>query len=156
MLGLSVLYNKFYSCFCFVFFLPHSSPQTTRLVLPGMLKRYANDRVARWGEFPAEWLILSWLPPCRRTGLIINISSQMGIHPQPLLALYSATKARCIVGLVWHQLSFLCVCFKLICDFLFSFFFFGRRLWCISLSVCMLSTRQRGLQSRWAQFKKNK
>ncbi|XP_061607710.1 hydroxysteroid (20-beta) dehydrogenase 2 isoform X2 [Phyllopteryx taeniolatus] len=44
-----------------------SVAQTTRLVLPGMLER--------------------------RTGLIINISSQAGIHPQPLLALYSATKA---------------------------------------------------------------
>ncbi|XP_019719786.1 hydroxysteroid (20-beta) dehydrogenase 2 [Hippocampus comes] len=44
-----------------------SVAQTTRLVLPGMLER--------------------------RTGLIINISSQVGIHPQPLLALYSATKA---------------------------------------------------------------
>ncbi|XP_040006505.1 hydroxysteroid (20-beta) dehydrogenase 2 isoform X2 [Xiphias gladius] len=38
----------------------------TRLVLPGMIER--------------------------GRGLIINISSQMGIHPQPLLSLYSATK----------------------------------------------------------------
>ncbi|XP_061658870.1 hydroxysteroid (20-beta) dehydrogenase 2 isoform X2 [Syngnathoides biaculeatus] len=44
-----------------------SVAQTTRLVLPGMLDR--------------------------RSGLIVNISSQAGIHPQPLLALYSATKA---------------------------------------------------------------
>ncbi|XP_037126652.1 hydroxysteroid (20-beta) dehydrogenase 2 isoform X2 [Syngnathus acus] len=44
-----------------------SVAQTTRLVLPGMLER--------------------------RTGLIVNISSQMGMRPQPLLALYSATKA---------------------------------------------------------------
>nr|XP_057943328.1 hydroxysteroid (20-beta) dehydrogenase 2 [Doryrhamphus excisus] len=44
-----------------------SVAQMTRLVLPGMLKR--------------------------RKGLIINISSQVGIHAQPLLALYSATKA---------------------------------------------------------------
>ncbi|XP_061753633.1 hydroxysteroid (20-beta) dehydrogenase 2 [Nerophis ophidion] len=44
-----------------------SVAQTTRLVLPGMLKR--------------------------NKGLIINISSQVGIHAQPLLALYSATKA---------------------------------------------------------------
>ncbi|XP_057677356.1 hydroxysteroid (20-beta) dehydrogenase 2 isoform X2 [Corythoichthys intestinalis] len=44
-----------------------SVAQMTRLVLPGMLER--------------------------RTGLIINISSQMGLHPQPLLALYSSTKA---------------------------------------------------------------
>ncbi|XP_054610932.1 hydroxysteroid (20-beta) dehydrogenase 2 [Dunckerocampus dactyliophorus] len=44
-----------------------SVAQTTRLVLPGMLQR--------------------------RKGLIINISSQVGIHAQPLLALYSATKA---------------------------------------------------------------
>ena len=28
----------------------------------------------------------------RGTGLIINISSEVGIHPQPLLSLYSATK----------------------------------------------------------------
>ncbi|XP_077448811.1 hydroxysteroid (20-beta) dehydrogenase 2 [Stigmatopora argus] len=44
-----------------------SVAQMTKLVLPNMLKR--------------------------RTGLIINISSQMGLYPQPLLALYSATKA---------------------------------------------------------------
>ncbi|KAM7397851.1 hypothetical protein PAMA_005941 [Pampus argenteus] len=43
-----------------------SVPQITRLVLPGMVER--------------------------RTGLIINISSEAGIHPQPLLTLYSATK----------------------------------------------------------------
>ncbi|XP_076606922.1 hydroxysteroid (20-beta) dehydrogenase 2 [Chaetodon auriga] len=43
-----------------------SVPQMTRLVLPGMLER--------------------------GTGLIINISSEVGIHPQPLLSLYSATK----------------------------------------------------------------
>ncbi|XP_041864218.1 hydroxysteroid (20-beta) dehydrogenase 2 [Melanotaenia boesemani] len=43
-----------------------SVPQMTRLVLPGMVER--------------------------RTGLIINISSEMGARPQPLLALYSATK----------------------------------------------------------------
>ncbi|XP_073335475.1 hydroxysteroid (20-beta) dehydrogenase 2 [Pagrus major] len=44
-----------------------SVPQMTRLVLPGMVER--------------------------GTGLIINISSEVGIHPQPLLSLYSATKA---------------------------------------------------------------
>ncbi|CAG5875157.1 unnamed protein product [Menidia menidia] len=44
-----------------------SVPQMTRLVLPGMLER--------------------------GTGLIINVSSEMGVRPQPLLALYSATKA---------------------------------------------------------------
>ncbi|XP_044079705.1 hydroxysteroid (20-beta) dehydrogenase 2 isoform X2 [Siniperca chuatsi] len=38
----------------------------TRLVLPGMVER--------------------------GTGLIINISSEVGVHPQPLLSLYSATK----------------------------------------------------------------
>ncbi|XP_028277618.1 hydroxysteroid (20-beta) dehydrogenase 2 isoform X2 [Parambassis ranga] len=43
-----------------------SVPQMTRLVLPHMVER--------------------------GTGLIINISSQVGIRPQPLLALYSATK----------------------------------------------------------------
>ncbi|XP_041807964.1 hydroxysteroid (20-beta) dehydrogenase 2 [Chelmon rostratus] len=43
-----------------------SVPQMTRLVLPDMVKR--------------------------GTGLIINISSEVGIHPQPLLSLYSATK----------------------------------------------------------------
>ncbi|KAM7374203.1 hypothetical protein PAMP_006876 [Pampus punctatissimus] len=43
-----------------------SVPQITRLVLPGMVER--------------------------GTGLIINISSETGIHPQPLLTLYSATK----------------------------------------------------------------
>uniref|UniRef100_A0A671Y4X8 Hydroxysteroid (20-beta) dehydrogenase 2 n=1 Tax=Sparus aurata TaxID=8175 RepID=A0A671Y4X8_SPAAU len=44
-----------------------SVPQMTRLVLPGMVER--------------------------GMGLIINISSEAGIHPQPLLSLYSATKA---------------------------------------------------------------
>ncbi|XP_072230673.1 hydroxysteroid (20-beta) dehydrogenase 2 isoform X2 [Leuresthes tenuis] len=44
-----------------------SVPQMTRLVLPDMLER--------------------------GTGLIINISSEMGSRPQPLLALYSASKA---------------------------------------------------------------
>uniref|UniRef100_A0A3P9J3Z5 Hydroxysteroid (20-beta) dehydrogenase 2 n=1 Tax=Oryzias latipes TaxID=8090 RepID=A0A3P9J3Z5_ORYLA len=43
-----------------------SVPQMTRLVLPGMVER--------------------------GTGLIINISSEIGARPQPLLALYSATK----------------------------------------------------------------
>ncbi|XP_008297217.1 hydroxysteroid (20-beta) dehydrogenase 2 [Stegastes partitus] len=43
-----------------------SVPQMTRLVLPEMIKR--------------------------GTGLIINISSAVGVRPQPLLALYSATK----------------------------------------------------------------
>ncbi|XP_069572577.1 hydroxysteroid (20-beta) dehydrogenase 2 [Brachyistius frenatus] len=43
-----------------------SVPQMTRLVLPGMVER--------------------------GTGLIINISSIMGVRPQPLLALYSASK----------------------------------------------------------------
>ncbi|XP_056252849.1 hydroxysteroid (20-beta) dehydrogenase 2 isoform X1 [Seriola aureovittata] len=43
-----------------------SVPQMTRLVLPGMIER--------------------------RKGLIINISSEVGIRPQPLLSLYSATK----------------------------------------------------------------
>ncbi|KAI3373125.1 hypothetical protein L3Q82_006452 [Scortum barcoo] len=43
-----------------------SVPQMTRLVLPGMVER--------------------------GTGLIINISSQVGVLPQPLLSLYSATK----------------------------------------------------------------
>lgn len=43
-----------------------SVPQMTRLVLPGMVER--------------------------GTGLIINISSQVAIRPQPLLCLYSATK----------------------------------------------------------------
>nr|XP_046266026.1 hydroxysteroid (20-beta) dehydrogenase 2 [Scatophagus argus] len=43
-----------------------SVPQMTRLVLPGMVER--------------------------GTGLIINISSEVGIRPQPLLSLYSATK----------------------------------------------------------------
>ncbi|XP_044079706.1 hydroxysteroid (20-beta) dehydrogenase 2 isoform X3 [Siniperca chuatsi] len=43
-----------------------SIPQMTRLVLPGMVER--------------------------GTGLIINISSEVGVHPQPLLSLYSATK----------------------------------------------------------------
>uniref|UniRef100_A0A8C4IXH6 Hydroxysteroid (20-beta) dehydrogenase 2 n=1 Tax=Dicentrarchus labrax TaxID=13489 RepID=A0A8C4IXH6_DICLA len=43
-----------------------SVPQMTRLILPGMVKR--------------------------GTGLIINISSEVGVHPQPLLSLYSATK----------------------------------------------------------------
>ncbi|KAM9846257.1 hydroxysteroid (20-beta) dehydrogenase 2 isoform 2-T2 [Aulostomus maculatus] len=43
-----------------------SVPQFTRLVLPGMLER--------------------------RTGLIINISSEAAVRPQPLLSLYSSTK----------------------------------------------------------------
>ncbi|XP_067348138.1 hydroxysteroid (20-beta) dehydrogenase 2 [Channa argus] len=43
-----------------------SVPQMTRLVLPDMVKR--------------------------GTGLIINISSEVGIRPHPLLSLYSATK----------------------------------------------------------------
>ncbi|TWW74849.1 Very-long-chain 3-oxoacyl-CoA reductase [Takifugu flavidus] len=43
-----------------------SVPQMTRLVLPGMLER--------------------------GTGLIINMSSEAGVHPQPLLSLYSSTK----------------------------------------------------------------
>ncbi|XP_045895855.1 hydroxysteroid (20-beta) dehydrogenase 2 isoform X2 [Micropterus dolomieu] len=43
-----------------------SIPQMTRLVLPGMVER--------------------------GRGLIINISSEVGIRPQPLLSLYSATK----------------------------------------------------------------
>uniref|UniRef100_A0A3Q1CID2 Hydroxysteroid (20-beta) dehydrogenase 2 n=1 Tax=Amphiprion ocellaris TaxID=80972 RepID=A0A3Q1CID2_AMPOC len=43
-----------------------SVPQMTRLVLPDMIER--------------------------GTGLIINISSAVGVRPQPLLALYSATK----------------------------------------------------------------
>ncbi|KAG7515475.1 very-long-chain 3-oxoacyl-CoA reductase-like [Solea senegalensis] len=43
-----------------------SVPQMTRLVLPDMIKR--------------------------GTGLIINMSSLVGEHPQPLLSLYSATK----------------------------------------------------------------
>ncbi|XP_030010448.1 hydroxysteroid (20-beta) dehydrogenase 2 [Sphaeramia orbicularis] len=43
-----------------------SVPQMTRLVLPGMVER--------------------------GTGLIINISSQVAVRPQPLLCLYSATK----------------------------------------------------------------
>ncbi|XP_024122089.1 hydroxysteroid (20-beta) dehydrogenase 2 [Oryzias melastigma] len=43
-----------------------SVPQMTRLVLPGMVER--------------------------GTGLIINISSEIGARPQPLLTLYSATK----------------------------------------------------------------
>ncbi|XP_040907725.1 hydroxysteroid (20-beta) dehydrogenase 2 [Toxotes jaculatrix] len=43
-----------------------SVPQMTRLVLPGMIER--------------------------GTGLIINISSEVGVRPQPLLSLYSATK----------------------------------------------------------------
>uniref|UniRef100_A0A8D3CXM7 Hydroxysteroid (20-beta) dehydrogenase 2 n=1 Tax=Scophthalmus maximus TaxID=52904 RepID=A0A8D3CXM7_SCOMX len=43
-----------------------SVPQMTRLVLPDMIKR--------------------------GTGLIINISSEVAIRPQPLLSLYSATK----------------------------------------------------------------
>uniref|UniRef100_A0A3Q3WTK4 Uncharacterized protein n=1 Tax=Mola mola TaxID=94237 RepID=A0A3Q3WTK4_MOLML len=44
-----------------------SVPQMTRLVLPGMV--------------------------LRGTGVIINISSGVGLHPQPLLSLYSASKA---------------------------------------------------------------
>ncbi|XP_026184542.1 hydroxysteroid (20-beta) dehydrogenase 2 [Mastacembelus armatus] len=43
-----------------------SVPQMTRLILPGMVER--------------------------KTGLIINISSEAGIRPQPLLSLYCATK----------------------------------------------------------------
>ncbi|XP_034746624.1 very-long-chain 3-oxoacyl-CoA reductase isoform X2 [Etheostoma cragini] len=43
-----------------------SVPQMTRLILPGMVER--------------------------GTGLIINISSEAGVRPQPLLSLYSATK----------------------------------------------------------------
>ncbi|XP_037543613.1 hydroxysteroid (20-beta) dehydrogenase 2 [Nematolebias whitei] len=43
-----------------------SVPQMTRLVLPSMVER--------------------------EKGLIINISSEMGVRPQPLLALYSASK----------------------------------------------------------------
>ncbi|KAF6728780.1 Very-long-chain 3-oxoacyl-CoA reductase [Oryzias melastigma] len=43
-----------------------SVPQMTRLVLPGMVER--------------------------GTGLIINLSSEIGARPQPLLTLYSATK----------------------------------------------------------------
>ncbi|XP_070773385.1 hydroxysteroid (20-beta) dehydrogenase 2 [Enoplosus armatus] len=43
-----------------------SIPQMTRLILPGMVER--------------------------GTGLIINISSEVAIRPQPLLSLYSATK----------------------------------------------------------------
>ncbi|XP_019941105.2 hydroxysteroid (20-beta) dehydrogenase 2 [Paralichthys olivaceus] len=43
-----------------------SVPQMTRLVLPGMITR--------------------------KKGLIINISSEVGVRPQPLLSLYSATK----------------------------------------------------------------
>ncbi|XP_068601025.1 hydroxysteroid (20-beta) dehydrogenase 2 isoform X2 [Brachionichthys hirsutus] len=43
-----------------------SVPQMTRLVLPGMVER--------------------------GRGLIINVSSGLGIHPQPLLTMYSATK----------------------------------------------------------------
>ncbi|XP_075957751.1 hydroxysteroid (20-beta) dehydrogenase 2 [Anarhichas minor] len=43
-----------------------SVPQMTRLVLPGMVER--------------------------GTGLIINISSEVGVRPQPLLSLYCATK----------------------------------------------------------------
>ncbi|XP_070700135.1 hydroxysteroid (20-beta) dehydrogenase 2 [Pempheris klunzingeri] len=43
-----------------------SVPQMTRLVLPGMVDR--------------------------GTGLIINISSEAGVRPQPLLSLYSSTK----------------------------------------------------------------
>uniref|UniRef100_H3D2I3 Hydroxysteroid (20-beta) dehydrogenase 2 n=1 Tax=Tetraodon nigroviridis TaxID=99883 RepID=H3D2I3_TETNG len=43
-----------------------SVPQMTRMVLPGMVER--------------------------GTGLIINMSSEAGVHPQPLLSLYSSTK----------------------------------------------------------------
>ncbi|XP_042355815.1 hydroxysteroid (20-beta) dehydrogenase 2 [Plectropomus leopardus] len=43
-----------------------SVPQMTRLVLPGMVER--------------------------RTGLVINISSEVAVRPQPLLTIYSSTK----------------------------------------------------------------
>ncbi|XP_037126651.1 hydroxysteroid (20-beta) dehydrogenase 2 isoform X1 [Syngnathus acus] len=89
-----------------------SVAQTTRLVLPGMLER--------------------------RTGLIVNISSQMGMRPQPLLALYSATKVQSYLDQVWLQLSVFCAgCFLLIPSVVFFFLFFFLQAFVMYFSQCL-------------------
>lgn len=68
-------------------------PQMTRLVLPHMVERCEQ----KYQEQPiADGVQNQCIDAClllpRGRGVIINISSEMGIHPQPLLSLYSATK----------------------------------------------------------------
>lgn len=69
------------------------STQMTRLVLPGMVERYSYpiqgiQSKDKWWWY---WYHLS-SHLYRGTGLIINMSSEAGVHPQPLLSLYSSTK----------------------------------------------------------------
>jgi len=56
----------------------------TRMVLPGMVKRYAPV-LARAITFHSSGV--------RKNGLILNIGSFSGIVPSPMLATYSGTKA---------------------------------------------------------------
>ncbi len=71
--------------------------QMTRLVLPGMVERYChkNNFMVDLKSYDCKYINLFMFVLCllpRGTGLIINISSETGVHPQPLLSLYSATK----------------------------------------------------------------
>lgn len=104
-----------------------------------------------------EEFIVIYLLPCRRKGLIINISSIVGTHLLPLLTLYSSTKvfSHPDVMLTSHRYS----------DIYTQIFvtmsrsgaqlhnntsvFLGFRFSChISQGVCTLSTSQRELLSR--------
>ncbi|XP_040037027.2 hydroxysteroid (20-beta) dehydrogenase 2 isoform X1 [Gasterosteus aculeatus] len=71
-----------------------SVPQMTRLVLPGMVERYHHKHPDVTGSYEVMRIYDEFMDICllRGIGLIVNMSSEVGVRPQPLLSLYCATK----------------------------------------------------------------
>nr|XP_040037029.1 hydroxysteroid (20-beta) dehydrogenase 2 isoform X3 [Gasterosteus aculeatus aculeatus] len=72
-----------------------SVPQMTRLVLPGMVERYHHKHPDVTGSYEVMRIYDEFMDICllRGIGLIVNMSSEVGVRPQPLLSLYCATKS---------------------------------------------------------------
>lgn len=70
------------------------SSQMTRLVLPGMVERYHHKHPDVTGSYEVMRIYDEFMDICllRGIGLIVNMSSEVGVRPQPLLSLYCATK----------------------------------------------------------------
>lgn len=65
----------------------------------------------------------AWVLHSRGRGLVVNISSATGNHPQPLLSLYSATKVRShtLILLILHSVPMFSYCVTLISPLIFRF-----------------------------------
>lgn len=123
--------------FCLLHYIKHfSSTQMTRLVLPGMVERYSSIDPRQGIQSKDKWQMSSLLH--RGTGLIINISSEAGVKPQPLLSLYSSTK-------VFHppDITFISTLLFKHYYFVFFFFYYFRGLCYASQSACMPNTSQK-------------